>query len=94
MSSSNAEKNKAIVLEAFGTLFNKLDYVAAEVTARYIGDKLSLAFGKDKKSDTGKRLSVTLGDHGSGPQKGHFFSTCFAVGGMSPFRRRYMAAIP
>ncbi len=50
MSSSNAEKNKAIVLEAFGTLFNKRDCVAAEVTARYIGDKLSLAFGKDKKS--------------------------------------------
>ena len=47
---SNAEKNKAIVLEAFGTLFNKRDYVAAEVTARYIGDKLSLAFAKDKKS--------------------------------------------
>src|SRR6202140_5603626 len=30
MSSSNAEKNKAIVLEAFDTLFNKRDYIAAE----------------------------------------------------------------
>src|SRR5271163_667525 len=30
MSSSNEEKNKAIVLEAFDTLFNKRDYVAAE----------------------------------------------------------------
>ena len=30
MSSSNAEKNKAIVLKAFDTLFNKRDYVAAE----------------------------------------------------------------
>jgi predicted SnoaL-like aldol condensation-catalyzing enzyme len=30
MSTSNAEKNKAIVLEAFDTLFNKRDYVAAE----------------------------------------------------------------
>ena len=30
MSDSNAEKNKAIVLEAFATLFNKRDYKAAE----------------------------------------------------------------
>jgi predicted SnoaL-like aldol condensation-catalyzing enzyme len=30
MSNSNAEKNKAIVLEAFDTLFNKRNYTAAE----------------------------------------------------------------
>ena len=30
MSDSNAEKNKAIVLKAFDTLFNKRDYMAAE----------------------------------------------------------------
>jgi predicted SnoaL-like aldol condensation-catalyzing enzyme len=30
MSDSNAEKNKAIVLKAFDTLFNKRDYPAAE----------------------------------------------------------------
>jgi len=30
MSNSNAAKNKAIVLEAFDTLFNKRDYTAAE----------------------------------------------------------------
>ena len=30
MSDSNAEKNKALVLEAFDTLFNKRDYAAAE----------------------------------------------------------------
>jgi hypothetical protein len=30
MSYLNAEKNKAIVLEAFDTLFNKRDYTAAE----------------------------------------------------------------
>src|SRR6184192_2157537 len=30
MSQSQAEKNKALVLEAFDTLFNKRDYVAAE----------------------------------------------------------------
>jgi hypothetical protein len=28
MSSSNAEKNQAIMLEAFDTLFNNRDYVA------------------------------------------------------------------
>jgi predicted SnoaL-like aldol condensation-catalyzing enzyme len=30
MSNSSPERNKAIVLEAFETLFNKRDYVAAE----------------------------------------------------------------
>jgi predicted SnoaL-like aldol condensation-catalyzing enzyme len=30
MSDSNAEKNKALVLQAFDTLFNKRDYKAAE----------------------------------------------------------------
>ena len=30
MSDSNAEKNKAIVLKAFDTLFNKRDYIEAE----------------------------------------------------------------
>ena len=30
MSQSKLEKNKALVLEAFDTLFNKRDYVAAE----------------------------------------------------------------
>jgi predicted SnoaL-like aldol condensation-catalyzing enzyme len=30
MSNSSRERNKAIVLEAFETLFNKRDYVAAE----------------------------------------------------------------
>jgi predicted SnoaL-like aldol condensation-catalyzing enzyme len=30
MSDLNAEKNEAIVLEAFDTLFNKRDYKAAE----------------------------------------------------------------
>jgi len=31
MSNSSPERNKAIVLEAFETLFNKRDYVAAEL---------------------------------------------------------------
>jgi hypothetical protein len=30
MSNSSTERNKAIVLEAFDTMFNKRDYVAAE----------------------------------------------------------------
>ena len=30
MSRTNQEKNKALTLEAFDTLFNKRDYVAAE----------------------------------------------------------------
>ena len=30
MSNSSPERNKAIVLEAFETLFNKRDYLAAE----------------------------------------------------------------
>jgi hypothetical protein len=30
MSLTNQEKNKALVLEAFDTLFNKRDYVGAE----------------------------------------------------------------
>lgn len=36
MANSNAEKNKAIVLEAFDTLFNERDYTAAE---RFWSDK-------------------------------------------------------
>jgi hypothetical protein len=30
MNDSTAQKNKAVVLEAFDTLFNKRDYTAAE----------------------------------------------------------------
>jgi predicted SnoaL-like aldol condensation-catalyzing enzyme len=38
MSDLKADKNKAIVLEAFDTLFNKRDYMAAEQfwSAKYI----------------------------------------------------------
>jgi hypothetical protein len=32
MSNSSPERNKAIVLEAFETLFNKRDYVAADAS--------------------------------------------------------------
>jgi predicted SnoaL-like aldol condensation-catalyzing enzyme len=49
MSDSNAEKNKAIVLEAFDTLFNKRDYVAAEQfwSPSYIQHSAHIAPGRD-----------------------------------------------
>jgi predicted SnoaL-like aldol condensation-catalyzing enzyme len=49
MSNSNAEKNKAIVLEAFDTLFNKRDYVAAEQfwSPSYIQHSAHIAPGRD-----------------------------------------------
>ena len=37
MSRTNQENNKALVLEAFDTLFNKRDYVAAERLRRWAG---------------------------------------------------------
>ena len=49
MSDSNAEKNKAIVLEAFDTLFNKRDYAAAEQfwSPSYIQHSAHIAPGRD-----------------------------------------------
>jgi predicted SnoaL-like aldol condensation-catalyzing enzyme len=49
MSDSNAEKNKAIVLEAFDTLFNKRDYVAAEQfwSPSYIQHSAHIPPGRD-----------------------------------------------
>ena len=49
MSSSNPEKNKAIVLEAFDTLFNKRDYVAAERfwSPQYIQHSAHIEPGRD-----------------------------------------------
>jgi predicted SnoaL-like aldol condensation-catalyzing enzyme len=49
MSSSNEEKNKAIVLEAFDTLFNKRDYVAAERfwSPQYIQHSAHIEHGRD-----------------------------------------------
>ena len=49
MSDSNAEKNKAIVLEAFDKLFNKRDYVAAEQfwSPSYIQHSAHIAPGRD-----------------------------------------------
>ena len=49
MSSSNPEKNKVIVLEAFDTLFNKRDYVAAERfwSPQYIQHSAHIEPGRD-----------------------------------------------
>jgi predicted SnoaL-like aldol condensation-catalyzing enzyme len=49
MSDLNAEKNKAIVLEAFDTLFNKRDYTAAEQfwSPNYIQRSAHIEPGRD-----------------------------------------------
>jgi predicted SnoaL-like aldol condensation-catalyzing enzyme len=49
MSDSNAEKSKAIVLEAFDTLFNKRDYTAAERfwSPNYIQHSAHIEPGRD-----------------------------------------------
>src|SRR5258708_15546808 len=49
MSDLNAEKNKAIVLEAFDTLFNKRDYTAAERfwSANYIQHSAHIEPGRE-----------------------------------------------
>src|SRR5258708_813881 len=49
MSNSNAEKNKAIVLKAFDTLFNKRDYTVAERfwSPNYIQHSAHIEPGRD-----------------------------------------------
>ena len=49
MSDLNSEKNKAIVLEAFNTLFNKRDYAAAERfwSPNYIQHSAHIEPGRD-----------------------------------------------
>ena len=49
MSKSTTAKNKAIVLEAFETLFNKRDYTAAEQvwSPNYIQHSAHVASGRD-----------------------------------------------
>src|ERR1700680_1854417 len=62
MSDSNSEKNKAIVLEAFETLFNKRDYSAAERfwSPRYIQHSAHIPPGRDGLFDLVKTLPATL----------------------------------
>ena len=62
MSKSTAAKNKAIVLEAFETLFNKRDYAAAERfwSPNYIQHSAHIAPGRDGLFGLIKSLPDTL----------------------------------
>jgi predicted SnoaL-like aldol condensation-catalyzing enzyme len=62
MSDANAEKNKAIVLEAFDTLFNKRDYAAAERfwSPNYIQHSAHIAPGREGLFDLIKSIAATL----------------------------------
>ena len=62
MSQSKQEKNKALVLEAFDTLFNKRDYVAAERhwSPHYIQHSAHIAPGRDGLFNLIKSIPQTL----------------------------------
>src|ERR1700743_2155293 len=62
MSNSSPERNKAIVLEAFETLFNKRDYAAAERfwSPNYIQHSAHIPPGRDGLFDMIKGLPADL----------------------------------
>jgi predicted SnoaL-like aldol condensation-catalyzing enzyme len=62
MSQTIQERNKALVLEAFDTLFNRRDYVAAERfwSANYIQHSAHIAPGRDGLFDLIKSMPPTL----------------------------------
>ncbi len=62
MSQTKQEKNKALVLEAFDTLFNKRDYVAAERygSPQYIQHSVHIAPGREGLFDLIKSIPPTL----------------------------------
>ena len=62
MSQSHIEKNKALVLEAFDTLFNKRDYARAERywSSDYIQHSAHIAPGRDGLFNLIKSLPSTL----------------------------------
>jgi predicted SnoaL-like aldol condensation-catalyzing enzyme len=62
MSRTKQEKNKALVLEAFDTLFNKRDYVAAERywSPHYIQHSAHIAPGRDGLFNLIKSIPLTL----------------------------------
>src|ERR1700683_109432 len=62
MSKSSPERNKAIVLEAFETLFNKRDYAAAERfwSPAYIQHSAHIAPGREGLFSLIKSLPPTL----------------------------------
>ena len=62
MSNKTPEQNKALVLEAFDTLFNKRDYAAAERfwSDRYIQHSAHIAPGREGLFDLIRSLPDTL----------------------------------
>jgi predicted SnoaL-like aldol condensation-catalyzing enzyme len=62
MSQTKQEKNKALVLEAFDTLFNKRDYVAAERywSPHYLQHSAHIAPGRDGLFNFIKSIPPTL----------------------------------
>ncbi len=62
MSQTTQEKNKALVLEAFDTLFNKRDYVAAERfwSPNYIQHSAHIAPGREGLFNLVKGIPPTL----------------------------------
>jgi predicted SnoaL-like aldol condensation-catalyzing enzyme len=62
MSQTKQEKNKALVLEAFETLFNKRDYAAAERywSPHYIQHSAHIAPGREGLFDLIKSVPATL----------------------------------
>ena len=87
MSESTAAKNKAIVLEAFETLFNKRDYVAAERywSPQYIQHSAHIAPGREGLFNLIKSLPPTLKyEHG----------TILAEGDFVIVHGRYSGALP
>jgi predicted SnoaL-like aldol condensation-catalyzing enzyme len=62
MSGTKQEKNKALVLEAFDTLFNKRDYVAAERywSPHYVQHSAHIEPGREGLFNLTKALPATL----------------------------------
>src|SRR4030088_2945796 len=62
MSQSTESKNKALVLRAFDTLFNKRDYAAAERfwSPKYLQHSVHIAPGRDGLFDLIKSMPATL----------------------------------
>jgi predicted SnoaL-like aldol condensation-catalyzing enzyme len=62
MKQTIAEKNKALVLKAFDTLFNKRDYAAAEHfwSPKYVQHSAHIAPGREGLFDLIKSLPATL----------------------------------
>jgi predicted SnoaL-like aldol condensation-catalyzing enzyme len=62
MNKSGPEENKALVLEAFDTLFNRRDYAAAERfwSDRYIQHSVHIAPGREGLFDLSRTVPVAL----------------------------------